>query len=210
MLTKAARAALAPSRSAPVVFRHAKRSYVQHSIHLPEIGDQTKDRKIFTFVPEQKTKKQLSQKPHPSLKESFPGVLPEAVSVARRAPETKISTLPNGIRVASEENFSQMTGVGVFVQTGTRFETEDNYGSSMMLERLAFKVRFLLISTVFFHWNFFHRIMTNQPRLMHHDAYFSNEKLLRLEIRGFILLIFSALCPCSQQRRKAYKRSQPC
>jgi hypothetical protein len=143
MLGKVARKAFVPTRGFSSN-RIAKRAYTQHSIHLPEIGEQTKGRIITTFVPEDHKRKIKDPKSQPSLVDVFPGVPTEATSIERKAPETKISTLPNGIRVASEENFSQMTGIGLFVQAGTRYETDETYGSSMLLERLAFKVRRLV------------------------------------------------------------------
>ncbi|MCD9641841.1 mitochondrial processing peptidase beta subunit [Datura stramonium] len=49
--------------------------------------------------------------------------------LAEQAPETKVTTLPNGLRVATESNLSSQTAtVGVWIDAGSRFETEENNG----------------------------------------------------------------------------------
>uniref|UniRef100_A0A667X9I9 Ubiquinol-cytochrome c reductase core protein 2a n=1 Tax=Myripristis murdjan TaxID=586833 RepID=A0A667X9I9_9TELE len=48
----------------------------------------------------------------------------------------QISKLPNGLVVASLENYSPLSSVGVFVKAGSRFETAENQGVSHVL-RLA-------------------------------------------------------------------------
>lgn len=52
---------------------------------------------------------------------------------------TQISTIPNGITVASEDIPSEMTALGLFIKSGHRYESEENFGMSYMLEKLAFK-----------------------------------------------------------------------
>ncbi|KAI8379710.1 Metalloenzyme, LuxS/M16 peptidase-like protein [Radiomyces spectabilis] len=51
----------------------------------------------------------------------------------------KITTLPNGIRVASENTPGHFGAVGVYVDAGSRYETEHTRGVSHILDRLAFK-----------------------------------------------------------------------
>lgn len=48
----------------------------------------------------------------------------------------QVSKLPNGLVVASLENYSPLSRVGVFVKAGSRYETVENQGVSHVL-RLA-------------------------------------------------------------------------
>ncbi|KPI35473.1 Mitochondrial-processing peptidase subunit alpha [Cyphellophora attinorum] len=51
----------------------------------------------------------------------------------------QITTLPNGIRVATESLPGAFSGVGVYVEAGSRFEDESLRGVSHIVDRLAFK-----------------------------------------------------------------------
>lgn len=51
----------------------------------------------------------------------------------------QISTLPNGIRVATEALPGAFAGVGVYVDAGSRYENEELRGVSHIVDRLAFK-----------------------------------------------------------------------
>lgn len=51
----------------------------------------------------------------------------------------EITTLPNGLRVASEALPGSFAGVGVYVEGGSRFENESIRGVSHIMDRLAFK-----------------------------------------------------------------------
>lgn len=53
-----------------------------------------------------------------------------------------MTTLPNGIRVASENTPGHFGAVGVYMDAGSRYETEKTRGVSHILDRLAFKVHF--------------------------------------------------------------------
>uniref|UniRef100_A0A667WYJ7 Ubiquinol-cytochrome c reductase core protein 2a n=1 Tax=Myripristis murdjan TaxID=586833 RepID=A0A667WYJ7_9TELE len=53
----------------------------------------------------------------------------------------QISKLPNGLVVASLENYSPLSSVGVFVKAGSRFETAENQGVSHVLRLAANLVR---------------------------------------------------------------------
>ncbi|CAK8541507.1 unnamed protein product [Lathyrus sativus] len=56
------------------------------------------------------------------------------------APETRVTTLPNGLRVATESNLSGRTAtVGVWIDAGSRFETEETNGTAHFLEHMIFK-----------------------------------------------------------------------
>ncbi|KAI8337125.1 Metalloenzyme, LuxS/M16 peptidase-like protein [Chlamydoabsidia padenii] len=51
----------------------------------------------------------------------------------------KITTLPNGVRVASENTPGHFSAVGVYIDAGSRYETAATRGVSHILDRLAFK-----------------------------------------------------------------------
>ncbi|KAI0389926.1 putative mitochondrial processing peptidase alpha subunit [Xylariaceae sp. FL0594] len=51
----------------------------------------------------------------------------------------QITTLPNGVRVASEALPGSFSGVGVYVEAGSRFENAHLSGLSHIVDRLAFK-----------------------------------------------------------------------
>jgi len=49
-----------------------------------------------------------------------------------------ITTLPNGLRVATREAFGEVSSVGVFLNAGTRDETTSTLGATHLMEQLAF------------------------------------------------------------------------
>ncbi|KAL4725536.1 Mitochondrial-processing peptidase subunit alpha [Fusarium chlamydosporum] len=51
----------------------------------------------------------------------------------------KVTTLPNGLRVASEALPGSFAGVGVYIEGGSRFENDSLRGVSHIMDRLAFK-----------------------------------------------------------------------
>ncbi|KAH8426071.1 mitochondrial-processing protease subunit alpha [Aspergillus melleus] len=51
----------------------------------------------------------------------------------------QITTLPNGIRVATESLPGPFSGVGVYIDAGSRYEDESLRGVSHIMDRLAFK-----------------------------------------------------------------------
>ena len=53
--------------------------------------------------------------------------------------QTRISKLPNGLIIASEETYSQMTSFGLYGKIGSRFESPSEAGTAQLLERLLFK-----------------------------------------------------------------------
>lgn len=75
----------------------------------------------------------------PPLSEPIPG-LPEPIysSAKEEHQVTQITTLPNGLRVASENRFGQFCTVGVLVDSGPRFEVAYPSGISHFLEKLAY------------------------------------------------------------------------
>ncbi|MCJ1229357.1 hypothetical protein MMC12_006023 [Toensbergia leucococca] len=51
----------------------------------------------------------------------------------------QITTLPNGVRVATEALPGHFSGIGVYVDAGSRYENEELRGVSHIVDRLAFK-----------------------------------------------------------------------
>ena len=57
-----------------------------------------------------------------------------------RAPTTDVTTLSNGLRVGSETTIGAETAtVGVWIDSGSRYETSANNGAAHFLEHMAFK-----------------------------------------------------------------------
>ncbi|KAF7711619.1 cytochrome b-c1 complex subunit 1, mitochondrial [Silurus meridionalis] len=54
-------------------------------------------------------------------------------------PETRVTTLENGLRVASETTGHGTCTVGLWINAGSRYESEKNNGAGFFLEHLAFK-----------------------------------------------------------------------
>lgn len=55
-------------------------------------------------------------------------------------PVTKITTLPSGLRVATQDGFGVTCTLGVYVDAGSGFEDDSNNGVAHFLEHMAFKV----------------------------------------------------------------------
>lgn len=52
----------------------------------------------------------------------------------------QVTTLPNGLRVASEANpYAETATVGIWINSGSRFETDANNGTAHFLEHILFK-----------------------------------------------------------------------
>lgn len=62
----------------------------------------------------------------------------EYARVKKEPDETKVTTLSNGLRVASENRFGQFCTIGVVIESGSRFEIAYPSGMSHFLEKLAF------------------------------------------------------------------------
>lgn len=52
---------------------------------------------------------------------------------------TKVTTLANGLKIASELSASPAASVGLYVDSGSIYETPASFGASHLLERMAFK-----------------------------------------------------------------------
>uniref|UniRef100_A0A8D2L5A4 Cytochrome b-c1 complex subunit 1, mitochondrial n=2 Tax=Varanus komodoensis TaxID=61221 RepID=A0A8D2L5A4_VARKO len=59
--------------------------------------------------------------------------------VLHNIPETEITTLDNGFRIASEQSNQPTCTVGVWIGVGSRYETEKNNGVGNFVEHMAFK-----------------------------------------------------------------------
>jgi processing peptidase subunit beta len=57
-------------------------------------------------------------------------------------PTTQVTTLDNGLRVATEPGHGETATVGVWIDTGSRYETEKNNGVAHFLEHMSFKGTF--------------------------------------------------------------------
>lgn len=52
----------------------------------------------------------------------------------------QVTTLPNGLRVATEQlPFAETTTLGVWINSGSRFETDSSNGAAHFLEHILFK-----------------------------------------------------------------------
>lgn len=74
--------------------------------------------------PEARTILPPGYKPHPATSSAIP---------------TKVTTLANGLRVASEERSTGTAVVGMWIDAGTRFEAPETNGAAHFLEHLIFK-----------------------------------------------------------------------
>merc|ERR1712106_1296162 len=54
-------------------------------------------------------------------------------------PPTQVTVLDNGMRVATEDSGSPTATVGLWIDTGSRFESDSNNGVAHFLEHMAFK-----------------------------------------------------------------------
>ena len=69
----------------------------------------------------------------------LPGTPRAEEGVAAAEPETKLTTLPNGVRVITESSWGLGSSMAIFFGTGSRVETLRTHGSSHFLQHLAFK-----------------------------------------------------------------------
>ncbi|XP_031499804.1 mitochondrial-processing peptidase subunit alpha-like isoform X1 [Nymphaea colorata] len=66
---------------------------------------------------------------------SLPPPLPDYVEPGK----TKVTTLPNGVKIASETSTNPAASIGLFVDCGSVYETPISFGATHLLERMAFK-----------------------------------------------------------------------
>ncbi|KAK1551206.1 hypothetical protein Q3G72_031941 [Acer saccharum] len=79
-------------------------------------------------------------KSSPPLDFPLPGVsLPPSLPDYVEPGKTKITTLPNGVKVASETSASATASIGLYVDCGSIYESPISFGATHLLERMAFK-----------------------------------------------------------------------
>ncbi|KAG6733571.1 hypothetical protein I3842_01G231100 [Carya illinoinensis] len=66
---------------------------------------------------------------------TLPPPLPDYVEPSK----TKITTLPNGVKIASETTLNPAASIGLYLDCGSIYETPESFGASHLLERMAFK-----------------------------------------------------------------------
>ncbi|CEM05771.1 unnamed protein product [Vitrella brassicaformis CCMP3155] len=54
-------------------------------------------------------------------------------------PKTQVTTLPNGLRVATQQTFDETATIGLWIDSGSRYETKETNGAAHFLEHMAFK-----------------------------------------------------------------------
>ncbi|CAM9867093.1 unnamed protein product [Phaeothamnion confervicola] len=74
-----------------------------------------------------------------NMHQTFPGVPRPRPASALERPGTLVTTLPNGLRVASQETYGQLCTFGVLVDAGSRHETDTETGTCHLMELTAFK-----------------------------------------------------------------------
>ncbi|XP_033642962.1 mitochondrial-processing peptidase subunit alpha-like [Asterias rubens] len=73
------------------------------------------------------------------LTQPLPGVpLPVYAALSNHSHDTHVTTLDNGLRVASMNKYGQFSTVGVLLDSGSRYEANYTKGISHFLEKLAF------------------------------------------------------------------------
>lgn len=76
----------------------------------------------------------------PPLDFPLPGVtLPPTLPDYVAPDKTIITTLPNGVKVASETSATPAASIGLYVDCGSIYETPVTFGATHLLERMAFK-----------------------------------------------------------------------
>ncbi|KAL1563281.1 mitochondrial processing peptidase [Salvia divinorum] len=66
---------------------------------------------------------------------TLPSPLPDYVEPGK----TRITTLPNGFKIASETSSTPVASIGLHVDCGSIYESPDSFGATHLLERMAFK-----------------------------------------------------------------------
>ncbi|KAL8503129.1 hypothetical protein ACS0TY_022028 [Phlomoides rotata] len=66
---------------------------------------------------------------------TLPPALPDHVETGK----TRITTLPNGLKIASETSANPAASIGLYVDCGSIYETPASFGATHLLERMAFK-----------------------------------------------------------------------
>lgn len=74
---------------------------------------------------------------------AWSGALPwralSTLQAAQQQTQTEVTTLSSGLRVASQRTTDETITVGVWIDAGSRFESQENNGTAHFLEHMAFK-----------------------------------------------------------------------
>ncbi|KAI9346413.1 Metalloenzyme, LuxS/M16 peptidase-like protein [Zopfochytrium polystomum] len=127
----AAAAARLESASGPADARSPGPGPLRQSRHASSLPPLSSTHPAFAAQSRQQQRLQLHQQR--GYRRSF------STLAATGAHPTLISTLPNGIRVASQDAPGHFVAAGVYVDVGSRYETADTAGACHVLDRLAFK-----------------------------------------------------------------------
>lgn len=99
-----------------------------------EIAQQSSSGGLFSWITGNKSKSL------PPLDFPLPGVnLPPTLPDYVEPTKTIVTTLPNGLKVASEGSSSPTASIGLYVDCGSVYETPLSSGATHLLERMAFK-----------------------------------------------------------------------
>ena len=71
-------------------------------------------------------------------------------SAVNTSPTIQITTLPNKIRVATDSRPGYFSSVGLYIDAGARHETLHTSGVFHFLDRMAFKVYYLIPAFIFY------------------------------------------------------------
>ncbi|XP_047949967.1 mitochondrial-processing peptidase subunit alpha-like [Salvia hispanica] len=89
---------------------------------------------LFSWLTGEKSSS-LSSLDFPLKDVTLPSPLPDYVEPGK----TRITTLPNGFRIASETSATPVASIGLHVDCGSIYESPDSFGATHLLERMAFK-----------------------------------------------------------------------
>lgn len=84
--------------------------------------------------------RKLEQPDHRFLQHNSPHPTVTSHTEILSTPLTRVTTLPNGLRIATESTLASKTAtVGVFIDAGSRFESDETNGTAHFLEHMIFK-----------------------------------------------------------------------
>lgn len=84
--------------------------------------------------------RRLDNPDHRFLRRASPHPILSDHTAILSAPATRVTTLPNGLRVATESSLAARTAtVGVWIDAGSRFESDETNGTAHFLEHMIFK-----------------------------------------------------------------------
>jgi hypothetical protein len=71
--------------------------------------------------------------------EALPGMPALTPGSALPPPQLRVDALPSGLKVASQETYSQVCTVALFIEAGSMYERTEEIGACHFLEAMAFK-----------------------------------------------------------------------